>query len=131
MYNFHVITKLIRNYRSHKDLLCVPNELFYDGELVARAPLAVQNAFVGWSVLPKFDFPLIFDGIVGQVTEILKIKLMTFHFKPHLKEARDDNGVSFYNLEEAFTVVKYLEKVVKKLGPSGVNCFSWFSSWNI
>lgn len=66
-YDGRVITKLIQNYRSHEDLLCVPNELFYDGDLVARAPLDVQNAFIGWSELPKSDFPLIFNGIVGQV----------------------------------------------------------------
>lgn len=34
-YDNRVITKLIRNYRSHKILLDVPNRLFYDDELMA------------------------------------------------------------------------------------------------
>jgi superfamily I DNA and/or RNA helicase len=63
-----VITKLIQNYRSHEDILRIPNELFYNGDLVASAPRDVQDAFIGWSELPNYDFPLIFKGIVGQVT---------------------------------------------------------------
>jgi len=101
-FNGRVITKLIQNYRSHEDLLSVPNELFYDGELVASAPRDVQDAFIGWSELPNPHFPLIFKGIVGL-------------------ETRGEEGVSFYNVEEALTVVNYLEKVVKTLGRSGVS----------
>jgi hypothetical protein len=33
-YNSDVITKLTYNYRSHPQILKVPNNLFYDGELV-------------------------------------------------------------------------------------------------
>lgn len=44
-----------------------------------------------------------------------------------MQEARGENGVSFYNLEEAVTVVNYLEKVLKKLGPSGVRFFDNFN----
>lgn len=32
-YNPMILTKLVRNFRSHKAILDVPNELFYDGEL--------------------------------------------------------------------------------------------------
>lgn len=31
------ITQLVKNYRSHKDILKVPNELFYDNRLVPQA----------------------------------------------------------------------------------------------
>lgn len=64
-----MITKLTQNYRSHKDLLVVPNDLFYHGDLVACAPYHVQNAFIGWRELPNLFFPMIFHGIVGQVRE--------------------------------------------------------------
>lgn len=35
-YNPDYITKLVNNYRSHKDILHVPNLLFYDNELKVR-----------------------------------------------------------------------------------------------
>lgn len=30
------ITKLVNNFRSHRDILEIPNELFYDNELQVR-----------------------------------------------------------------------------------------------
>lgn len=39
-YNSDVITKLTYNYRSHPQILKVPNNLFYDGELVVRLGLS-------------------------------------------------------------------------------------------
>jgi helicase MOV-10 len=35
-YNPKVLTKLVANYRSHAEILKVPNELFYDGELTVN-----------------------------------------------------------------------------------------------
>lgn len=35
-YNTDIITKLIRNFRSHEMLLKLPSEMFYDGELLAK-----------------------------------------------------------------------------------------------
>ena len=34
-YDPTMLTKLVRNYRSHINILTVPNRLFYNGELVA------------------------------------------------------------------------------------------------
>ena len=36
-YNTAVITKLLRNYRSHPAILKLPNDMFYDSELVPCA----------------------------------------------------------------------------------------------
>ncbi len=32
-YNSDLLTKLVNNYRSHKNIIEIPNELFYDNEL--------------------------------------------------------------------------------------------------
>ena len=32
-YDKRLLTKLVRNYRSHPDILKLPNEMFYKGEL--------------------------------------------------------------------------------------------------
>ena len=32
-----LITKLVRNFRSHPDLISLPSRLFYEGELIACA----------------------------------------------------------------------------------------------
>lgn len=44
-YNSDVITKLTYNYRSHPQILKVPNYLFYDGELVVRLGLAYYDYY--------------------------------------------------------------------------------------
>lgn len=44
-YNSKYITKLVKNYRSHKDILAVPNALFYDNELVSQAKCKHLNYY--------------------------------------------------------------------------------------
>lgn len=39
-YNDKVITKLLKNYRSHPVLLEVPNELFYDKKLIVSETIS-------------------------------------------------------------------------------------------
>lgn len=37
-YNKKYIMQLVKNYRSHPAILDIPNKLFYDGKLEAKAP---------------------------------------------------------------------------------------------
>lgn len=37
-YNHKYITQLVKNYRSHPAILSIPNKLFYDNKLEAKAP---------------------------------------------------------------------------------------------
>lgn len=64
-YNSAVITKLLDNFRSHPDILEVPNRLFYDGHLKAKAAPETANFALGWSFLPNPKFPIIFYPIQG------------------------------------------------------------------
>jgi helicase MOV-10 len=45
-----VITKLVRNYRSHPKILSIFSSLFYDQELVASAEKSMRESFCDWSV---------------------------------------------------------------------------------
>ena len=65
-YDNRLITKLVKNYRSHPRILELPNRFFYHEELVASADPALREAMCNWSGLPKKGFPLIFHGIVGE-----------------------------------------------------------------
>lgn len=65
-YDPMLVTKLLRNYRSHADILKVSSELFYDAELIPKAPSEITQAFVGKTFLPNPDHPLIFHGVRGQ-----------------------------------------------------------------
>lgn len=40
-YDPMMLTKLVRNYRSHPDILAVPNRLFYNEELVASPDICL------------------------------------------------------------------------------------------
>ncbi|KAK2121915.1 hypothetical protein P7K49_003301 [Saguinus oedipus] len=57
------ITKLVKNYRSHKALLALPSRLFYHRELEVCADPTVVTSLLGWEKLPKKGFPLIFHGV--------------------------------------------------------------------
>ena len=97
IYDSRILTKLVQNYRSHPDILRVPNELFYNGELQPCADKLVRESLCQWEHLPRKGFPLIFHGVSGQDT-------------------REANSPSFFNLEEIAVVVDYVEKLLSTRG---------------
>ncbi|KAF6019934.1 MOV10 [Bugula neritina] len=65
-FNPNYVTKLLQNFRSHPDILKVPNQLFYDNELQVFADRLQRERFCRWEGLPTPGFPMIFHGIVGE-----------------------------------------------------------------
>ena len=65
-YDSRVVVKLVRNYRSHPDILHLPNNMFYNGELVPCADQLVRESLCKWSELPVKGYPLIFHSVVGK-----------------------------------------------------------------
>ncbi|XP_036139597.1 putative helicase MOV-10 isoform X2 [Monomorium pharaonis] len=61
-YNPNYITKLVKNYRSHENLLHISNQLFYDNELEICGGADTQMA-LNWSYLPNKNFPMIFQEV--------------------------------------------------------------------
>jgi helicase MOV-10 len=72
--------------------LKIPNELFYDDDLVSSAG-DISNSMLNWALLPNSKFPIIFDGIEGQ-------------------ETREGNSPSWFNPSEAEKVFKYVQDLV-------------------
>ncbi|XP_067141003.1 putative helicase mov-10-B.1 [Centruroides vittatus] len=97
VYNKKVLTKLLKNYRSHPSILKLPNELFYDNELQECADKTVCNLFCNWTYLPSKGFPIIFHGVIGQ-------------------DKREPNSPSYFNLEEISVVMDYVEKLLESTG---------------
>ncbi|XP_012590537.1 PREDICTED: putative helicase Mov10l1 [Condylura cristata] len=87
-YNPLLVTKLVKNYRSHSALLALPSRLFYHRELEVCADPGVVAALLGWEKLPKKGFPLIFHGVRGS-------------------EAREGRSPSWFNPAEAVQVMRY------------------------
>ncbi|XP_030741530.2 RNA helicase Mov10l1 [Echinops telfairi] len=87
-YNPLLVTKLVKNYRSHSALLALPSRLFYHRELEVCSEPAVVNSLLGWEKLPRKDFPLIFHGVRGS-------------------EAREGRSPSWFNPAEAVQVMRY------------------------
>ncbi|XP_035676776.1 putative helicase MOV-10 [Branchiostoma floridae] len=96
-YDSRVLTKLVRNYRSHPAILEKPNSMFYDGELEVHADQLVREAFCQWEELPKKNFPVIFHGVEGV-------------------DEREGSSPSFFNVQEVAAVVDYVEKLLQKRG---------------
>ncbi|XP_078481515.1 putative helicase mov-10-B.1 [Ciona intestinalis] len=93
-YDTWVITKLLNNYRSHPDIIKVPNECFYENELETHADIYMRESFCTWEHLPKSGFPIIFHGIQGE-------------------DKREENSPSYFNPQEASTVYDYVVKLLE------------------
>ncbi|XP_069801360.1 helicase MOV-10 [Dendropsophus ebraccatus] len=100
-YNPQFVTKLLLNYRSHPDILLVPNELFYDNELQAKADEMVTHAYCNWDKLPKKNFPIIFHNVLG-------------------KDEREGNSPSFFNVQEIQVLITYLQSLLETQGKKGI-----------
>ncbi|XP_023365120.1 RNA helicase Mov10l1 [Otolemur garnettii] len=87
-YNPLLVTKLVKNYRSHEALLALPSRLFYHRELEVCADPKVVTSLLGWEKLPQKGFPLIFHGVRGN-------------------EAREGRSPSWFNPAEAVQVMRY------------------------
>ncbi|XP_043944720.1 RNA helicase Mov10l1-like isoform X2 [Protopterus annectens] len=70
-YNPLLVTKLVKNYRSHSALLSLPSRLFYHKELLVCADERVASSLHNWEKLPKKGFPLIFHGLRVEKIRIL------------------------------------------------------------
>ncbi|XP_033126536.1 putative helicase mov-10-B.1, partial [Anneissia japonica] len=93
-YNPKVLTKLLQNYRSHPEILKLPNELFYDNELEAKADKYMRETMCQWKELPKKNFPLIFHGVEG-------------------KDEREGTSPSFFNTKECDAVITYVKQLME------------------
>ena len=93
-YDSRVMTKLVKNYRSHPAILKLPNELFYDGDLIPSADQFKVNSLVNWEHLPQKGFPVVFHGVKGS-------------------DEREGNSPSWFNPEEVQIVKEYVGLLVR------------------
>lgn len=91
-YNSDLLTKLVNNYRSHRAIIEIPKQLFYDNELNECAG-EFRNVMLGWEELPNKRFPMIFHPVFG-------------------KDEREANSPSFFNVAEVETIERYLKKLL-------------------
>ncbi|PFX17671.1 putative helicase MOV-10 [Stylophora pistillata] len=107
-YNPNLLTKLVNNYRSHRDIIEIPKQLFYDNELKECAG-EIGDIMLDWEELPNKKFPMIFHAVYG-------------------KDEREENSPSFFNVTEVETVELYLKKLLddkrKHLKPKMVGIIS-------
>ena len=97
-YPHDLVTKLVRNYRSHPALLKLPNDLYYDGELQNCGDVFVTHSLCRWEHLPKAGFPLLFHSING-------------------RNLREGNSPSWFNPEEAQQVAGYVDLLTRESRP--------------
>ncbi len=82
----------MRNYRSHPEILSVPNSLIYEDELVASADQSTAYNLTEWEHLPCRGVPSIFLGIQGL-------------------DQREGNSPSWFNSDKASVVLDYIQKL--------------------
>lgn len=85
------VTKLVRNYRCHPEILYLPNVLFYREELIACKDDSV-SFIASLDLLPNKDFPVVFFGIQGC-------------------DEREGNNPSWFNRTEASKVVEVTKRL--------------------
>ncbi|KAJ7370129.1 Helicase MOV-10 [Desmophyllum pertusum] len=91
-YNSNLLTKLVNNYRSHRAIIEVPKQLFYDNELNECAG-DFRNVMLDWDELPNKRFPIVFHPVYG-------------------KDEREGSSPSFFNVAEVETIERYLKKLL-------------------
>ncbi|KAJ6657968.1 hypothetical protein lerEdw1_001758 [Lerista edwardsae] len=105
-YDSQFVTKLLRNYRSHADILKFPNEKFYDGELLECANHLITHSYCSWKELVTQGFPIIFHGVCGE-------------------DQREERSPSFFNTAEINVLMGYLKKLlVEDQGKKGLSRIS-------
>ncbi|XP_043472682.1 putative helicase mov-10-B.1 [Leptopilina heterotoma] len=100
-YDPNFLTKLVQNYRNHEIILRLPNQMYYDSELVACAGDKVKIA-ENWNHLPKKGFPIIFHPAYGH------------------EENNESHSIA--NYVEAEIVMNYVEKLLDE-GLEGMQIF--------
>ncbi|XP_004511390.1 probable RNA helicase SDE3 [Cicer arietinum] len=85
------ITKLVRNYRCHPEILYLPSKLFYFGELLACRDSTTFT--VTAEFLPNKEFPVLFFGIQGC-------------------DEREGNNPSWFNRIEVSKVVETVGRLI-------------------
>ena len=109
-YNPLCITKLVRCYRCHPDILYVPNQLFYDGHLVSSASDAVARSMLSWRMLPNPDSPLLFHGVAGD-------------------DIREASSPSWFNVAEIELVIEYVNQLIgmMRVNPAEIGIITPYS----
>ncbi|XP_065293840.1 putative helicase MOV-10 isoform X3 [Dermacentor albipictus] len=98
-YNPQMLTKLLKNFRSHEDIIEVPNKLFYENELQVYGDEVITHSMVNWEELPRKGCPLIFHSVLG-------------------RDLRESSCPSYFNPEEIKVVVNYVVSLLQ--GKSGL-----------
>nr|XP_026489735.1 putative helicase mov-10-B.1 [Vanessa tameamea] len=88
------ITMLVKNFRSHPDILAIPNELFYDNSL---EPLATLDPLSDKNIL----------GLEGREGAVV------FH-AVHSREQRMGNAPSYFNEKELEMLKRYTKALIEK-----------------
>ncbi|CAN0896914.1 Probable RNA helicase SDE3 [Linum grandiflorum] len=89
------VTKLVRNYRCHPEILHLPSTLFYNAELLAckESNETSSSVLKQLNFIPGNDFPIIFFGIQGL-------------------DEREGNNPSWFNRIEVSKVVEVIKKLI-------------------
>ncbi|XP_055536928.1 putative helicase MOV-10 [Wyeomyia smithii] len=88
-----LITKLIKNFRSHEAILWFSNKTFYQNELEPCAAAQHTRWALDWPVLPAPNFPIIFESTMGKI-------------------AREQDSTSYFNKKEIELVDFYMSKII-------------------
>ncbi|PRP82146.1 RNA helicase [Planoprotostelium fungivorum] len=102
------VTKLVRNYRSHVNILEFPSKTLYNGELVPCADPIFTERYLNWDKLPNKTFPFLFHGVMG-------------------KNEREKGSPSWFNKNEIDAVVSLVSSLFdqyKLLKPEDIGVIS-------
>ncbi|XP_029975303.1 putative helicase mov-10-B.2 [Salarias fasciatus] len=119
-FNSRCVTKLLRNYRSHPDILEVPNRLFYKGELKPHEDESCKSC-CDWEGLPQPGFPVIFHGVKGldereasspSFFNILEVEILK-NYVNDLLQTKEKNGSPKIRPKEIGIITPYRKQVTK------------------
>ena len=93
VFDSRVVAMLDRNYRSHPELIRLPNQMFYSGEITCHADQFVTGSLLNYDDLVTRGVPLIFEGVRGD-------------------DQREGDSPSWFNSTEAEVVLNTVRKLL-------------------
>lgn len=127
-YNPRLITKLVRNYRSHPAIISLPSQLFYRDQLIASADAVERSSLCTWNGLPSVRYwadadrleegeTIVHLPVAANNTELASVTAartrefpIVFHAVEG-KETREGTSPSFFNVAECEIVRDYINRL--------------------
>ncbi|KAF2895534.1 hypothetical protein ILUMI_10639 [Ignelater luminosus] len=102
------ITMLKLNFHSHPDILKLPNDMFYDGQLIAKSLTAISDPLAKILIYPLILQEKAEGGSNPFTSDTAAVEFCSVI----AQEKREGRSPSYFNTNEGEMVIKYIQEIL-------------------